>query len=90
MYIVAYDITEDNERRQVSRILDGYGQRVQRSVYLCSIPARTAHRMFAALEELHLCSGFILAWRIGDKVSPECLGVCPENLALEPVRVFVV
>ncbi|HKI18966.1 MAG TPA: CRISPR-associated endonuclease Cas2 [Isosphaeraceae bacterium] len=32
-YIAAYDVSDDRIRRRVSRVLDGYGQRLQLSVY---------------------------------------------------------
>ncbi len=32
-YIIAYDITKDHVRRQVSKILSSYGTRVQKSVF---------------------------------------------------------
>jgi CRISPR-associated protein Cas2 len=32
-YIAAYDVADDRSRRRVARVLDGYGQRIQYSVY---------------------------------------------------------
>ncbi|WP_368493182.1 CRISPR-associated endonuclease Cas2 [Desulfovibrio piger] len=52
MYLVAYDITDDRERRLVSRLLNGYGYSLQRSLYICHIHASQARRMLAALEKL--------------------------------------
>ena len=34
-YIVAYDITCDKRRRKVANLLEGYGRRVQYSVFEC-------------------------------------------------------
>ena len=45
MYLVAYDITDDRERRLVSRLLDGYGYSLQRSLYICHIHASQARRI---------------------------------------------
>ena len=90
MYIVAYDITDDRERRLVSRVLDGYGHGVQHSVYLCHIRGTQARRMMAALKALDVKSGFILCWKSPDSSIPERIGSCPPNLPLGPDRVFII
>ncbi len=41
LYIVAYDIPSDQRRRKVSNLLEGYGKRVQYSVFECVL---TAHK----------------------------------------------
>lgn len=37
MHIITYDIEDDKERNQISKILEGYGVRVQDSVFECNI-----------------------------------------------------
>lgn len=90
MYIVAYDITEEHERRSVVRVLEGYGHGVQKSVWVCHIHGAQARRMLKALKELQLRSGFLLSWELPDSALPECIGQCPANLALEMPRVYIV
>jgi CRISPR-associated protein Cas2 len=34
-YVIAYDISEDRRRSQVAAVLQAYGDRVQRSVFVC-------------------------------------------------------
>jgi CRISPR-associated protein Cas2 len=34
-YLVCYDITRDNTRNKVAKILEGYGLRIQKSVFEC-------------------------------------------------------
>ncbi|XHX79484.1 MAG: CRISPR-associated endonuclease Cas2 [Stenomitos frigidus ULC029] len=34
-YLICYDITNDRRRDRVSRLLEGYGLRVQKSVFEC-------------------------------------------------------
>ena len=34
-YLITYDITLDRRRNKVARILEGYGMRVQKSVFEC-------------------------------------------------------
>ncbi|MGF1674075.1 MAG: CRISPR-associated endonuclease Cas2 [Rivularia sp. (in: cyanobacteria)] len=38
LYVVAYDIPCDKRRKKVSDLLEGYGQRVQYSVFECQLP----------------------------------------------------
>jgi len=35
LYVVAYDIPDDKRRKKVSDLLEGYGKRVQYSVFEC-------------------------------------------------------
>ncbi|BAZ04388.1 CRISPR-associated endonuclease Cas2 [Calothrix sp. NIES-3974] len=37
LYIVAYDIPCDKRRKKISDLLEGYGQRVQYSVFECQL-----------------------------------------------------
>ncbi|NER22910.1 MAG: CRISPR-associated endonuclease Cas2 [Symploca sp. SIO1B1] len=36
-YVVAYDIPDDKRRKKVSDLLEGYGKRVQYSVFECQL-----------------------------------------------------
>jgi CRISPR-associated protein Cas2 len=36
-YVVAYDIPDDKRRKKVSDLLEGYGKRVQYSVFECML-----------------------------------------------------
>lgn len=36
-YMVSYDITDDTRRRRIQKILEGFGARVQYSVFECEI-----------------------------------------------------
>ncbi len=37
IYIVSYDINPDKRRTKVAKVLEGYGSRVQRSVFECDL-----------------------------------------------------
>ncbi|MEI6443771.1 MAG: CRISPR-associated endonuclease Cas2 [Nostocales cyanobacterium ELA583] len=37
LYIIAYDIPSDKRRKKVADLLEGYGQRVQYSVFECQL-----------------------------------------------------
>jgi CRISPR-associated protein Cas2 len=50
VYVVSYDISDPKRWRHVYRIMRGYGEHLQLSVFLCDLP-RIAHtRMVAALD----------------------------------------
>src|SRR5581483_10587436 len=38
-YMIAYDISEDNRRARVAATLQAYGDRIQRSVFVCTLEA---------------------------------------------------
>ena len=39
-YLIVYDITKDRERTKVQKILEGYGFRIQKSVFECLLSRR--------------------------------------------------
>lgn len=51
-YGVAYDIPDDRRRNRVARFLNGYGERVQYSVWECMLTASQAEKMWAGLARL--------------------------------------
>ena len=49
--VVVYDIVDDKSRRIVGDILEGFGRRVNRSVFECQVKsAKTRHKLEAALQ----------------------------------------
>lgn len=50
--VVAYDIADDRRRERVARILEGYGERVQYSVFECRLDRMGYLRLRHALEEV--------------------------------------
>lgn len=48
-FLVAYDIANDRQRRRLARLLQGYGQRMQKSVFLCDLDLSTLQRLKADL-----------------------------------------
>ena len=89
MYIVAYDVTDDKERRKVSRVLDGYGHSVQKSVYICHIGETLHRKMLKSLNELDVKTGVLLCWKMPDTAEPEKIGAYPEGLPLRREKAFV-
>ena len=48
-YVIAYDIEDDAVRSRVAKVLEGYGQRVQQSVFECDLDERSLRSLVDAL-----------------------------------------
>lgn len=64
LFVVAYDISCDEERQRVERLLLGYGFRVQKSVFECRVTDRGLRDIRDNLEELQIKTGFVLLYRV--------------------------
>lgn len=50
--VVAYDIEDDRRRARLARTLEGYGERVQYSVFECDLEERHLVRLIRTLQRL--------------------------------------
>ena len=50
--VVSYDISDDKRRRKVAEIMEGYGYRVQYSVFECNLNKKQMAEMKRALRPL--------------------------------------
>lgn len=62
-YIVVYDLTQDRERDRVAKVLEGYGFRVQKSVFEVRLSRGQREQLLRALTGLNLESGFVSIYR---------------------------
>lgn len=46
VYVVSYDIVSDRTRRKLSKILEGYGVRIQYSVFECRLNEKRFQKMY--------------------------------------------
>ncbi len=70
-YVVAYDIPDDRRRNQVARFLNGYGERVQYSVWECLLTASQAEKMRRGLaRRIHEVEDRVRIYRL----CPVCAG----------------
>ena len=67
-YAIAYDLSDDRERSRVDKVLQGWGHRVQKSVFMVRVARRGADRLKAELERLELQTGSVLLFRIQNNV----------------------
>lgn len=51
-YVISYDIADDKRRRLVARIMEGYGYRVQYSVFECDLNKTQLRALKSALRPL--------------------------------------
>lgn len=89
-YVVCYDVTEDRERQAVARLLEGYGQRAQRSVFECRLTRAARGRLMRQLQELQLQTGFVYFYPLQPNSSRQEVGNCPTELFPEEAFAFVV
>lgn len=52
MYLVSYDITSDRLRNKVAKTLEGFGRRVQYSVFECEITEKRYEELYEKLLKL--------------------------------------
>jgi len=74
-YVVAYDITEDKERKKVDDLLKNFGFRVQKSVFECRLTKRDQNRMLEGLEKLELKTGFVSVYKLQSNSKVKEIGV---------------
>ncbi len=63
-FTVCYDLSDDKERAAVSKILCGYGFRVQKSVFECKLTRADQGNLLRGLQRLGLQSGSVKLYRV--------------------------
>ena len=51
-HVIAYDISDDRRRARVSAVLQAYGDRVQRSVFICTLEAGLLSEVRSRVSEI--------------------------------------
>ena len=57
LYLVCYDIANPRRLAQVARVMEGFGERVQESVFECRLTRHNRTRLAVSLEALRLKTG---------------------------------
>lgn len=52
LIVICYDVADDRRRNRIARTLEGYGERVQDSVFECHLDAARLRRLKATLRPL--------------------------------------
>ena len=92
LYLVTYDISDQKRWRAVFRLMKGYGEWVQLSVFQCRLTRRRHAEMVATLDELisHVTDHvLIMDLGVADEVDPRVssLGKTFEAITRQPVIV---
>lgn len=92
LYIVAYDITDQKRWRRVFRIMKGYGQWLQLSIFQCRLTQKQQAELIALLDGvIHHDADHVVLLDLGpsESVDPRVvsLGKAFSSVAQEPVIV---
>ncbi|OQX07114.1 MAG: CRISPR-associated endonuclease Cas2 [Desulfobulbaceae bacterium A2] len=90
LHLVAYDIEDDRERLRTGKLLEGFGRRVQKSVFECLLDRRRRRDLALALESLELDSGFVLVYRVSEQSPRAAFGRVPPQLPDDDEHAFVI
>ncbi len=91
-YIVAYDISDPKRWRRIFKIMHGYGEWLQLSVFQCRLSRRQHAELIALLDGIiHHEEDHIILMDVGaaDKIDPRVtsLGKAFEKITHEPIIV---
>ncbi|HAB18205.1 MAG TPA: CRISPR-associated endonuclease Cas2 [Verrucomicrobiota bacterium] len=78
-YVAAYDLTEDRERNRVAKVLEGFGFRVQFSVFELRLSPASKTRLLNRLSELNLKTGWVGLYRRQHGSALDAVGCVPER-----------
>jgi len=85
-YVIAYDLSDDRERLRVAKVLEGFGERVQGSVFECLLDKPAKGRLAAKLRDLELATGFVSLYRLTEHSRPVDIGSVPEDVLRGDLR----
>ena len=77
-YLVVYDIENNRERSRVSKVLAGFGRRIQKSVFECRLTRSSRNKLLGRLEALDVRTGCILCYRVNDNARRDQVGRCDD------------
>lgn len=78
-YVLVYDISNDSDRLRVSKVLEGFGFRVQMSAFECQLTRGAREQLRKQLEDLKLETGFVYLYRREALSKRIGIGKCPDN-----------
>ena len=89
-YAVVYDITSDEERRKVDKILKGFGFRVQKSVFECLLNKRGRTELIEKLETLEIKTGFIKIYQLYYSSKTPVIGDKTKDNKIDDYNAFII
>jgi CRISPR-associated protein Cas2 len=88
-YIAAYDVTSDKERGKVAEVLEGFGFRVQRSVFELRLSRGQREQLLRKLAALNLKTGFVTLYRWDSSAKRHEVGTVPPRPHDEGLHAYV-
>lgn len=73
-YLAVFDISLDRERVRLAKCLEGFGFRIQKSVFECRLTRSGKERLLQATRKLELKSGCLLLYKIGPEFRRQEVG----------------
>lgn len=64
LWVIAYDSPSDKRRRKLAKVLEGYGERLQRSVFECRLHPHQLKRLRTILAGIAMADDSIRLWSI--------------------------
>ena len=92
LYIVTYDICDPKRLRRVFKLMKGYGEWLQLSVFQCRMSRKRHAELIALLDNIiHHRSDHIVIMDLGpaDKVTPRVVSLGKEFEAVERAPVII-
>lgn len=90
-YAVVYDISSDEERTRISKLLKGFGFRVQKSVFECRVDKKGKSELMRKLKALDVKTGFIKVYRLEYSSKKEVVGrIEPDKHGIDTASAFIV
>lgn len=90
-YVVAYDIPDDRRRLRVAKLLEGYGERVQYSVFECVLTPRQFERLWEEIgRRIDGAEDSVRVYRLCEECSRWTRTVGRERPTAEVPEVYIV
>lgn len=79
LYIAVYDISKNRERYRLSKILEAYGVRIQRSAFELRLTRAQRETMLKQIHALNLETGWVICYRIDETATRHSSGTLPQD-----------
>lgn len=78
-HLIVYDVSEDQERLRVAKLIEGFGIRVQKSAFECHLSRGQRETLVRRLNDLALASGYVFVYRLDSRAKRLSAGKAPPN-----------
>ena len=88
--VVVYDVTDNKQRKRLSDLLEGYGKRVNRSVFECLIssPAKMEHLKAEIAKEVDTKTDSVRIYTLCLNCIEKSEGLCEEHQPFEKDAIY--